>query len=682
MCGMDSVAGPPPGLGARGRWILLGAILLVGVTAAVATGLLIANGSAVPSGSAHEVEQTVANRFLMAEKIVAALLFATAGWYLSTRRPRSALGPLVLLGAFANAVAVLALQWAVYVLVNGHHGSAATTAVWVGEWALAVEPFVILGLYLLFPDGHRARGRLGALSLLAVVLCGLGVVAAAFSAPDVDPNGPFAGARDPVALASATDLAFLLPVAVLLGNLALVLRWIASRGDDRRCYRSLSVVAIIGFLLPLLPFDLVAGQVLYEAHTLLLLLVVMAAALRDRVFGIEVVLNRTLVYVILTGVTAGVYGAMVVIFAALGVAQTGVGAVTATVVAAFCLLPARLVVQRGVNRFLYGRRDEPYAVVTTIASELEAAGTPEESLEGLLTALVDELRVPGAELELLGPDGSTEVIAHGDVVEDPYRFAMAYRGEHIGDLVVARRAGQAALAPQERDLLEQIARQAAVAAEMVALTRQLQRSRERIVGAAEEERRRLRRDLHEGLGPGLTAAAARIDACIELVFRDQARVAEILTDVRSDLTDSLAELRRVVYALRPPVLDELGLLGAVREHVSRSGVPVVLDTPPTLPPLPAAVEITAFRIVSEAVANVARHARATRCTASVAVTDRLVVDVRDDGPETAAWRPGVGLSSMRERVAELGGSWYAGPADDGGGVVHADLPLSISGVVS
>ena len=138
----------------------------------------------------------------------------------------------------------------------------------------------------------------------------------------------------------------------------------------------------------------------------------------------------------------------------------------------------------------------------------------------------------------------------------------------------------------------------------------------------------------------------------------------------------------MVYALRPPVLDELGLLAAVREHVSRFGVPVVVDAPSTLPPLPAAVEITAFRIVSEAVANVARHARATRCTASVGVTGTIWSWMHDDGPETAAWRPGVGSHPCVNASPSSAGPGTPDRPTTVVAVVHAELPLSISGVAS
>jgi signal transduction histidine kinase len=197
-----------------------------------------------------------------------------------------------------------------------------------------------------------------------------------------------------------------------------------------------------------------------------------------------------------------------------------------------------------------------------------------------------------------------------------------------------------------------------------------------VVAAAEEERRRLRRDLHDGIGPLLTAAAARVDACRNLLTRDVPQVETLLDSVRCDLTDGLADLRRLVYTLRPPVLDELGLTEALRQICSRSTVPTALTMPDALPELPAAVEITVYRIVAEAVTNVVRHAGASRCTVQLTLTDRVTLDIADDGPPNGAWQTGVGLRSMRERTAELGGHWAAGPTGRGGNV-HAELPLAL-----
>ena len=213
------------------------------------------------------------------------------------------------------------------------------------------------------------------------------------------------------------------------------------------------------------------------------------------------------------------------------------------------------------------------------------------------------------------------------------------------------------------------------------MTAELARSREELVSAREEERRRLRRDLHDELGPTLASVAMRIEAAAELVDRDPEAAKAMLAALRDEVGDSVADIRRVVYALRPPQLDELGLLGAIRECAARvaesnGGVDVRLEVPDRLRPLPAAVEVATFRIVQEALVNTARHAQASSCSVRVEANGVLEFEVSDDGVGLRdGRRSGVGLASMRERASELGGTCTFESAPSGGTVVRARLPL-------
>jgi signal transduction histidine kinase len=234
----------------------------------------------------------------------------------------------------------------------------------------------------------------------------------------------------------------------------------------------------------------------------------------------------------------------------------------------------------------------------------------------------------------------------------------------------------------------------AVAAHATSLTAALQESRTGIVAAREEERRRLRRDLHDGLGPVLTGIAFKADAASNTLNTDGAGAGttrDLLAGLRADTTAAIADIRRLVYGLRPPALDDLGLAGSLREQSVRlalrpdgSRVAVTLDTPASLPALPAAVEVAAYRIVTEAMTNAVRHSGASRVGITLAVAaadglsvDGLSVDVCDDGSGPAVgWQPGVGITSMRERAAELGGWCRFGSGPDGGGRVTALLPLA------
>lgn len=669
--------------------------------ALVATALAVANrGHPVPV-STYDLDQQLGEPAFMAAKIISALLLAVAAWLVTTTsRPPALLGYAVVGAGLADAVGALAGQWVILGRLGGQSLPALDVAVWLGSWTFAVEPVAVVTLYWLYPHGTRARGITGSVAAAAVGACLLGLAASVLAPLRPDPAGPFAGLHNPLGDAGVPGLDALIGVGLLLGNGVLVVRWLRSGDSERRAFRTLAVVALVGFVLPLLPVSTGTARLLYQVHTLVLVLAVLASVLRHQLFGIELVLNRTLVYVTLSALIAGVYAGLVGLAGIAWGGSVSVGDVPAAVVAALCLIPARDRVQRLVNRLMYGDRDEPFAVVARIASHLETSADPEQLLERLLGSIVSSLRLPGARLSLDDGEGTTRVITAAHTVPDEAdgtdrpisprplvdpddltteHFALVYQGRQLGELRVTRRPGQTALATDESRLLAHTATQAAAAAQELLLREQLLRSRERVIGVAEEERRRLRQDLHDGLGPLLTAAASRIDACHGFLGRDQVRVASLLDDARDDLTEGIGDLRRLVNALRPVVLDELGLIEAVRQRCDRSPVPATLHVTEDLPRLPAAVEITAYRIIAEALTNVARHAGARTCAVTLHLHDGLVIGIDDDGASGADWQPGVGLTSMRERVTELGGRFTAGPAGHGG-QVRAVLPLVLAGV--
>ncbi len=237
------------------------------------------------------------------------------------------------------------------------------------------------------------------------------------------------------------------------------------------------------------------------------------------------------------------------------------------------------------------------------------------------------------------------------------------------------------LTPADHRLLADLAHQAGIAAHAVQLTADLQRARERLVTTREEERRRLRRDLHDGLGPTLASMTLKLDAARNLLTQQPADVDLLLVEVKTQLQATIADIRRLVYDLRPPALDELGLVSALQEQAMQyrqlNGVQVVIEAPPQLPTLPAAVEVAAYRIVLEALTNVARHAQARTCCVRIALTEVLTIEVIDDGQGLPSQpQVGVGLASMRERAAELGGTCVITTGATGGTHVLVRLPLA------
>ncbi len=285
---------------------------------------------------------------------------------------------------------------------------------------------------------------------------------------------------------------------------------------------------------------------------------------------------------------------------------------------------------------------------------------------------------------------SRSTASYGTAAGEPVQLPLIYQGEIVGQLRLSTRSPDEPFTPAEQRLLADIARPIGATAHNVLLTedlrrlaQDLQRSREALVKSREEERRRLRRDLHDELGPQLASLKLNLDVARNLVERDPQAAETLLLDLRQQCQAAIADIRRLVYDLRPPALDELGLIGAIREYTrqiaSQDGIQIRLEVPSDLPPLPAAVEVAAYRITLEALTNIVRHSQGTTCLVSISRSDQMLqMEVCDDGqglPEDL--RPGVGLNSMRERAAELGGACRIEPGSQGGVCVQARLPLGI-----
>lgn len=407
--------------------------------------------------------------------------------------------------------------------------------------------------------------------------------------------------------------------------------------------------------------------------TLALPVAIMIAVVRHELLDIRLVVSRSLLYGALTiGVICAYIGLVTFVQSLLGPLPELLGPALVTVTLAVAFEPARRLLQRMVDRTLYGDRHDPVRAVSRIGERLAGTG-----VGAVPEAVGEALRLPYVCLE----STSGEVNGSWGTPAGPvHTVPLDYDGRTVGELVVGLRPGEQQPAPADLAVLELLAVPLAAALHTTDLTRQLQHSRERIVAAREEERRRIRRDLHDGLGPTLAGAAFQADAVRNLLAFDQERAAALLAELRAEIGGAVGEIRRLVDGLRPPDLDQLGLLGALRERAARlawradgTELKVRIRAPERLPALPAAVEVAAYRIAVEALTNAARHARASQVELRIEIGDGLCLEVCDDGTPVngeTEWRPGVGITSMQERAAELGGSCVADR-----GRVTATLPL-------
>lgn len=636
----------------------LGALALIEVLTAVVATVLAGRGFT-----------SALNSFVVTDAMIGAT-FPACGLLIAWHRPRNPIGWLLLAGGIGYATSAAAEALRYYGAGAGWPAAPVrvldTVFLYAWPWSIGL---VLPLLLQLFPTGTPVNGRgwrwLAVASAvtapLFVIQLGSGPASTAYLAlPGYDRLGW---------LWAVSNLRFVL--VNLVGLVSLGVRY--RRGDDPLRRQLLwPMLAVLVLLVASAPWALIAGTPVYVLFAIPLVPAGMTIAiLRHRLLDIRLVVSRAVLYVLLTALVIGGYLGLVIVADRLLRNGTGAGAgAVITVVIAVGFNPVRVRLQRLVDRMLYGDRADPVRAVSRVGAHL---GT---GLPGVVTSVRDALRVPFAALRVR----DVELTSAGSAPAVLHAIPLAYGEERVGELVIGLRPGERRLSGTDRAVLELLATPLSVAVHAVDLSRQLQRSREAIVLAREEERRRLRRDLHDGLGPVLTGVTYKADAAGNLLRTDPDQTRRLLTELRGETAQAIDDIRRLVYDLRPPALDDLGLAGAIRQRAAqldRAGLEVHVDAP-ELPPLPAAVEAAAYRIAVEALANAVRHADAGRVVVSVRAGEKLHIEVRDNGTARApGWTHGVGLRSMRERAAELGGTCHAGPGPDGGRVV-ATLPLEVS----
>jgi signal transduction histidine kinase len=544
---------------------------------------------------------------------------------------------------------------------------------------------VILLLPQVFPDGVRTGPRrLLRVAWVAAWACLVTDAMTALFGPTqsdlrlgkVDNPIGLPHSTQPVVDAVTSLMLLAMLLALVLGVAELVWRWRHGDALGRQRLLWFALAFVLPILVLVLSFWDLGRPWVFALVSLPLPIAIGVACLQYRLYDLDLVVNRSLTYGALSLAIAGLYALTVGGVGAM-MRQRGAGWLpwVAAGVVAVSFAPLRDALQRAANRLTYGQWSQPAEVLAATGRRL----TDATDVPGLLQTLTDELgeglRLPY--VEILDARGD-RLAVHGAATVGSETLVLQAYGAPVGEL---RWSGRD-LRDSDRALIRDVAGQLGAVVHSSALLGSLRASQERLVLAREEERRRLRRDLHDGLGPALAGLTLQVDT-----LRHQLRTTERdgadgqLLDLRAGIQSTVLDVRRIVEGLRPPALDELGLAEALHQLVRRLEMPdgpdvdVVVDVPGRLP---AAVEVAAYRIVAEAVTNAVKHAAAQQVAVRVSVPGRcVVVEVCDDGGGAAVTRDeGVGLLSMRERSLEIGGTLVVDSPAGHGTRVRAELPLA------
>jgi signal transduction histidine kinase len=639
--------------------------------------------------------------------IAGALSYSGVGALIALRQPANRIGWLLLLVGLLTSVCLATSGYSLVALVLAP-GSLPLGAwgIWIFSWLIWVVLIAIPSVLLVFPDGRLPSRRW---RIVGAVLVVSGATLAVLTM--LRPGAILAGPNSPALIANpvgvpilaAAVAAWFQPInvaflgATVASAAAPIWRWRRSRGDERQQLKVLAYAGawVITFLVlsELPPVQSIphAADILWALMFFGLVAGLPAAAaiaiLRYRLYDIDLVINKTLVF---AGLAFFVTVTYVLIVAGIGaiIGSTGQSnlplSILATAVVALAFQPVRERAQALANRLVYGRRSDPHEVLSRLAGMVAESSSSEQVLSRMLQLVVEATGAPCAAIYLkVGldrvmtarwPDGTSDLAGRA--------FQIKHQGQEMGQLVVAEPAEP--LTGRAERLLLDVAGQAGLlvrnlrlTAELHARVEDLAESRLRIVAAQDVERRRLERDIHDGVQQHVVALMAKVRLARNQVRRESALSAETLDEVQADAGRLLDEMRELASGIHPTVLTDGGVVAAVRFRADRLPIKVVLDADPATKTrrYPEPVEAAGYFIACEALANVLKHAGASRATVRIAADNgTLTIRVTDDGggfdPSTAVRS---GLRGLQDRVDALGGRLEV-TSSHSGTTLSASLP--------
>ena len=651
--------------------------------------------------------------------IILAVAEAVFGFIVVRRFPRNPIGWLFLAGlGLPDGLGQVAQLYAVLAHNVTHDALPGwVVAEWLGSWlfipgVLLLPTFVVL----LFPDGHLPSSRWRYFARLLAALVGVAIVAAAIGAIPTRPDfhwTPGGGIADGDRLGLEV---FNIPVLLAsLGCLfALGRRFWRSRGDEREQLKwflaSITlVIAALGasfasaFLGAATSGPAAWGVALYSLATMSVPAAVAVAILKYRLYDIDVVISRTIVYGALAVLITAVYVGIVVGVGSLvgsGAQPNLLLSIVATAVVAVGFQPVRERLQRLANRLVYGKRATPYEVLSEFSERVAETYGADDVLPRMARVLAEGTAAERGQVWLRAGDqlrsaatwpakggGSQWLALTGqllpEIPEADRAVPVRHQGELLGALAVTKRVGES-LTPIEEKLLEDLANQAGLVLKNVGLTadlrarlEELRASRQRLVAAQDEERRRLERNLHDGAQQNLVALKVKLGLAEMVIDRDVDKALSLLGELKADTDETLDTLRDLARGIYPPLLADKGLKAALESQARKATLPVVVDAD-GIGRYPQDIEAAVYFCCLEALQNIQKYAQAKNATVRLHEEPaRLVFEVRDDGKgfDVAAVKKGAGTSNMADRIDALGGSLVIESTPGAGSKVGGRLPI-------
>jgi signal transduction histidine kinase len=651
--------------------------------------------------------------------------YSTVGAVLSSRVPRNPIGWLMMVVGSTFAVGIVTSEYAVYALRTSP-GSlpGASVAVWLTNCVDAPGAGALLLALLLFPTGVVPSRRWRPLPALIVGLVLAAWVVLMLMPGPVDVSGDFRTSNptgierlDDVMTALQNVIGYLLLAVVLATLVAMVMRYRRARAEERQQLRWLVAVVVggvavtaFGTLLSVLTGSIGGGQALATGISDWVWVLGFAllgigipgamavAILRFHLYDLDIVIKKTVIYGLLVALFL-VKGGLLVPLAGLLIVGTAGGWAMAFiaigVVLGLLYVPLRRVATRAADRLVYGRRATPYQVLTSFSEQIGGTFGSEDVLPRMAEVLGSAVGAAVARVWLrLGsrlvptassPDGPAplEVAVRGDEpprIEGESAFEVRYRGELLGALSVRMHPNDP-MNPSKERLIRDLASQAGLVLRNVRLIEELRGSRQRLVAAQDEERRRLERNIHDGAQQQLVALNVQLGLAKALAPRDTEATMRLLSDLQVRTEEALSDLRDLARGIYPPLLADKGLTAAVEAQARKSPVPVTVSAD-GIGRYPQEAEAAVYFSVMEALQNVAKYADATAATVSLTQRDgTLAFDVTDDGrgfdPDSTGY--GTGLQGISDRVAALGGALDVQSGAGLGTVVPGRLPVPSRG---